>query len=88
MKLSSFVHYLFKLDKISEPTPISFGSPKNDCPDEPIKRTSVTAISAGHCPGSVMFLFEQENRRILYTGDFRYFNYQIILNVKFFRLIE
>lgn len=75
MKSNTFVHYLLKLNKISEPTPISFGSPKIDSSDEPVKRTSVTAISAGHCPGSVMFLFEQENRRILYTGDFRYFNF-------------
>ncbi|XP_012149789.2 elongation factor 1-delta isoform X2 [Megachile rotundata] len=32
---------------------------------------SVTSISAGHCPGSVMFLFERNNVSILYTGDFR-----------------
>lgn len=31
----------------------------------------VTAIPAGHCPGSVMFLFEQGDKKILYTGDFR-----------------
>lgn len=30
----------------------------------------VTFISAGHCPGSVMFLFETD-KLILYTGDFR-----------------
>lgn len=32
---------------------------------------SVTSISAGHCPGSVMFLFSFKNKIILYTGDFR-----------------
>ncbi|XP_029044810.1 protein artemis isoform X2 [Osmia bicornis bicornis] len=32
---------------------------------------SVTSISAGHCPGSVMFLFERNNVSVLYTGDFR-----------------
>ncbi|XP_050301996.1 protein artemis [Anthonomus grandis grandis] len=33
---------------------------------------SVTCIPAGHCPGSVMFLFETNHgSRILYTGDFR-----------------
>ncbi|CAG9833986.1 unnamed protein product [Diabrotica balteata] len=31
---------------------------------------TVTLIPAGHCPGSVMFLFES-NKRILYTGDYR-----------------
>uniref|UniRef100_A0A8D8NRU3 Protein artemis n=1 Tax=Culex pipiens TaxID=7175 RepID=A0A8D8NRU3_CULPI len=33
---------------------------------------TVTTLPAGHCPGSVMFLFETErDRNILYTGDFR-----------------
>ena len=42
----------------------------------------VTGIGANHCPGSLMFLFEKYNtdedriehveKRILYTGDFRY----------------
>jgi len=32
----------------------------------------VTCISSGHCPGSIMFLFEKRNSElILYTGDFR-----------------
>lgn len=33
---------------------------------------SVTALPSGHCPGSLMFLFElSDNTRVLYTGDFR-----------------
>lgn len=32
---------------------------------------SVTCVPAGHCPGSVMFLFETKNACILYTGDYR-----------------
>ncbi|KYM94225.1 PREDICTED: protein artemis-like isoform X3 [Cyphomyrmex costatus] len=31
----------------------------------------VTCTSAGHCLGSVMFIFENRNKLILYTGDFR-----------------
>lgn len=32
---------------------------------------AVTGIAAGHCPGSVMFLFEKDDQSVLYTGDFR-----------------
>ncbi|XP_077977647.1 protein artemis-like [Glandiceps talaboti] len=32
----------------------------------------VTSIPSGHCPGSVMFLFEGSRGTILYTGDFRF----------------
>lgn len=32
---------------------------------------TVTCIPAGHCPGSVMFIFENSTTCVLYTGDFR-----------------
>ncbi|XP_011503355.1 PREDICTED: protein artemis [Ceratosolen solmsi marchali] len=31
----------------------------------------VSSISSGHCPGSIMFLYNLKDKRILYTGDFR-----------------
>lgn len=31
----------------------------------------VTCLPAAHCPGSVMFLIEYNDKKILYTGDFR-----------------
>lgn len=38
---------------------------------EPKEELHVTAIPAGHCPGSIMFLFQTNQHTILYTGDFR-----------------
>ncbi|KAB0393851.1 hypothetical protein E2I00_006562 [Balaenoptera physalus] len=31
----------------------------------------VTLLPAGHCPGSITFLFQGNNRTVLYMGDFR-----------------
>lgn len=44
---------------------------KNKNNDKETDILLVTCISAGHCPGSVMFLFEQFDKLVLYTGDFR-----------------
>ncbi|GLV35916.1 Snm1 [Carabus blaptoides fortunei] len=35
------------------------------------KSIVVSLISAAHCPGSVMFLFEESDKTLLYTGDIR-----------------
>jgi DNA cross-link repair 1C protein len=37
---------------------------------------TVTCFGAGHCPGSLMLLFEGSNGTILYTGDFRLYSHQ------------
>eukprot|EP01080_Neovahlkampfia_damariscottae_P004893 gene4893-8487_t len=43
-------------------------------PCDKIKSLEVgtTIYNANHCPGSLMFLFETKNEKILYTGDFRF----------------
>ena len=33
---------------------------------------TLTAIPAGHCPGSAMLLIEGGDGTVLYTGDFRF----------------
>lgn len=34
-------------------------------------QVTVTLLPAGHCPGSVMFLLQDDSYSVLYTGDFR-----------------
>ena len=36
------------------------------------KKMTVRTIPANHIPGAVMFLFDDGEKRVLYTGDFRY----------------
>lgn len=52
---------------------------------------TVTTIPAGHCPGSVMFLLETGDKRVLYTGDIRSemqfpYSFQLLINSCIFRL--
>ena len=37
---------------------------------------TVTCFGAGHCPGSLMLLFEGAHGTVLYTGDFRLYAHQ------------
>lgn len=46
---------------------------------------NIYAIPAGHCPGSLMFLFETAGKRILCTGDFRIDNLQQFMT-KYFEI--
>ncbi|EPE10493.1 artemis protein [Ophiostoma piceae UAMH 11346] len=56
------VKYLLKPLPLDTPTAIEL-SPGNGI--------QVTLLDANHCPGSVMFLFENEQTAALYTGDTR-----------------
>lgn len=40
-------------------------------PDGNRRSVTVQCVPAGHCPGSVMFVFENPSVSVLYTGDFR-----------------
>lgn len=52
--------------------PLEIGSPHLlKVHSENFEYICVTLLPAGHCPGSVMFLIEVNQHRILYTGDFR-----------------
>ena len=37
---------------------------------------TVTCFGSGHCPGSLMLLFEGSHGTVLYTGDFRFYSHQ------------
>lgn len=35
------------------------------------RTVKVTALDANHCPGALMFIFEFDGKKVVYTGDFR-----------------
>ncbi|KAL2206934.1 hypothetical protein CC79DRAFT_1398789 [Sarocladium strictum] len=56
------------LKKILKPLPLNTPTSLDLRPGQQIQ---VTLFDANHCPGAVMFLIEDKNKAILYTGDIR-----------------
>ncbi|XP_034719586.1 protein artemis [Etheostoma cragini] len=65
-KYAFWEEYIVPLE-VESPTQISLVDEASGEKEELV----VTLLPAGHCPGSVMFLFEGSHGNVLYTGDFR-----------------
>uniref|UniRef100_G3Q9F4 Protein artemis n=1 Tax=Gasterosteus aculeatus aculeatus TaxID=481459 RepID=G3Q9F4_GASAC len=65
-KYSFWEEYIVPLE-LESPTQISLVDETSGEKEDVV----VTLLPAGHCPGSVMFLFEGSHGNVLYTGDFR-----------------
>nr|XP_046234785.1 protein artemis isoform X2 [Scatophagus argus] len=65
-KYSFWEEYIVPLE-LESPTQISLVDEASGEKEDIV----VTLLPAGHCPGSVMFLFEGSQGNVLYTGDFR-----------------
>ncbi|XP_070785246.1 protein artemis [Enoplosus armatus] len=66
-KYAFWEEYIVPLE-LESPTQISLVDEASGEKEEIV----VTLLPAGHCPGSVMFLFEGSQGNVLYTGDFRF----------------
>ncbi|CAF1317285.1 unnamed protein product [Adineta steineri] len=70
-KLSAYKHLaqFYSVLNIDQPFTIQNPADENSS-------VTVTSCGAGHCPGSLMLLFEGSHGTILYTGDFRLYSHQ------------
>ncbi|ELT96369.1 hypothetical protein CAPTEDRAFT_147464 [Capitella teleta] len=64
-RYSGLMPFIVALD-LDVPNVLRINNPQSDKYE-----VTVTLLSAAHCPGSVMFLFEGNQGTVLYTGDFR-----------------
>ncbi|XP_011309602.1 protein artemis isoform X1 [Fopius arisanus] len=82
LRLSSKVEWINRIVDVAvcNPMVVSYRDPNVDrydknCEENCDSALTVTAVPAGHCPGSVMFMFEakrdDKDVNILCTGDFR-----------------
>ncbi|KAK3101089.1 hypothetical protein FSP39_000859 [Pinctada imbricata] len=62
------LHKYIRVLPVDKPTVV----PVPEADSAKTQDVTVTLIHAGHCPGSVMFLYEGAEGRALYTGDFRW----------------
>ncbi|XP_046577035.1 protein artemis-like [Haliotis rubra] len=66
MHLRKFIKVL----DVGVPTTVTIPDKGGDV--KKVSTVLVTPLGAGHCPGSLMFLFEGKEGTCLYTGDFRW----------------
>jgi DNA cross-link repair 1C protein len=79
-RLNSHIEYLPTDDSVLLPIPATKNKSET--------MVTVSTIPAGHCPGSVMFLFEGSSGSALYTGDFRFHVGDAALRPEFRKYIE
>ncbi|CAF1028967.1 unnamed protein product, partial [Adineta ricciae] len=70
-QLSAYKHLSQFYSVLNVDQPLTIQNPADDN-----SSVTVTCFGAGHCPGSLMLLFEGLHGTVLYTGDFRLYSHQ------------